>query len=146
MSKNLSPAIEQKPAALTIPTFCFGKRWKRSNVEWGPNARILGAEHDGAELIDFKDLRCAYYLYKGEQVVHYASTDGLGASLYAHTRKGQKDWDHFTWMAIRPDEGSIPFEYCIKLPYAFLIIGLNSPCPHDDPFDGLRYTEYVQAK
>jgi hypothetical protein len=150
--KNLISVKTANTTFMNNPDFSYGRMWKRSEVEWAPNAKVLGAEHHGANPIDFQDQTGIYVLHNGEQVVHASRTDSLGASLYAHTR-GPDQWDHFTWFGLRPvgkpgelgqQPESIRSDDLSHLYQAILIIALNPPLNTAEDLDGLKLVEYVQ--
>ena len=155
MLKNFSQVNEPNATETTNPAFSFRRMWKRSDVDWAPNAKVLGAEQHRVNPIDFHDQAGIYVLLNGEQVVHASRTAELGASLYAHTRDGSNHWDHFTWIGMRPVEktgelGQQPesirsVDHLVHLYQAILIIALNPPLNTAEDLDGLKLVEYLQS-
>ncbi len=93
-----------QPSAPSIGAITsFGMYWRRENVHWTANVKLLGRQQAGADPIDFADQMGVYLLHDREKIIYVGRiTDRrLGKRLFEHTndRLGGR-WDRFSWFGI----------------------------------------------
>lgn len=98
------PPVVAQPSAPSIGAITsFGMYWRRENVHWTANVKLLGRQQAGADPIDFAEQMGVYLLHDRERVVYVGRiTDRrLGKRLFEHTndRLGGR-WDRFSWFGI----------------------------------------------
>jgi len=96
--------IASQPSAPSIGAITsFGMYWRRENVHWTANVKLLGRQQAGANPIDFAEQMGVYLLHDREKIVYVGRiTDRrLGKRLFEHTndRLGGR-WDRFSWFGI----------------------------------------------
>ena len=133
----------------------FGMFWRREEVEWTGNPKILGMQQIGAESVDFSKQIGIYLLYDGREIIYVGrSTERpLGRRLYEHTvDRLSSRWDRFSWFGVLPvsDDGtlgaqndSFPVHKLLPALEAILIEALE-PRQNRKRGDDLSSVEYIQ--
>lgn len=90
----------------------FGMFWRREEIEWTGNPKILGMQQIGAQTVDFSKQIGIYLLYDGREVIYVGRSVErlLGRRLYEHTvDRLSTRWDRFSWFGILPvnDSGAL---------------------------------------
>lgn len=118
----------------------FGMYWKRDNVVWKNNPKLMGLQQGSNKTVDFCNQKGVYLLHDGSKVVYVGRTTDqpLGARLNQHTfDRLNGRWDRFSWFGIFPvsDDGSLKqtppanlnVDDLIATMEALLIEGLEPP-------------------
>ena len=91
----------------------FGMYWKRDDVYWSSNPRLLGRTHPKADRVNLAGQHGVYLLYDENGVVVYvgqAAKQSIGQRLAQHTSDRLTGrWQRFSWFGIRPvgDNGKL---------------------------------------
>lgn len=133
----------------------FGMFWRREEIEWVTNPKILGMQQIGAEAVDFSKQIGIYLLYDGREIIYVgrATERPLGKRLYEHTLdRLSTRWDRFSWFGVLPvsDDGKLG-----ALPDAFsssnvlpaleaILIEALEPRQNRKRGDDLASVEYIQ--
>jgi len=133
----------------------FGMYWRKDEVEWKKNPKLLGMQQIGATPVDFCNQIGIYLLYDGREVIYVgrAKERPLGQRLHEHTLDRLSGrWDRFSWFGLLPvsETGQIeaqPESYdasrLIPALEALLIEALE-PRQNRKRGDDLASVEYIQ--
>ncbi len=133
----------------------FGMFWRRAEVCWTANPKILGMQRIGATPVNFFKQLGVYLLYDGREVIYVgrAAKGYLGRRLYEHTKdRLSARWDRFSWFGLLPvtekgQIGELPDSYVaanfIPILEAILIEALE-PRQNRKRGDDLSDVEYLQ--
>lgn len=155
-----SPVLEEAVSAPEAEEPCevitsFGMYWRKDEVEWKKNPKLLGMQQIGATPVDFCNQIGIYLLYDGREVIYVgrAKERPLGQRLYEHTLDRLSGrWDRFSWFGLLPvsETGQImaqPKSYdssqLIPAMEALLIEALE-PRQNRKRGDDLASVEYIQ--
>ena len=81
----------------------FGIGWKRDEVLWARNPKLLGVEVEESEPIDISNEEGIYMLLDGREIMYIGRTTGrpIGVRLSEHVRGRMKNrWNRFSWFSI----------------------------------------------
>lgn len=81
----------------------FGIGWKRDEVLWTRNPKLLGVEVEESEPIDISNEEGIYMLLDGREIMYIGRTTGrpIGVRLSEHARGRMKNrWNRFSWFSI----------------------------------------------
>jgi len=120
-SLNINDAVEVKNDKKIIKQIdednndiisSFGMFWRRKEIAWNSQSKILGMQGIGADTIDFSKQIGIYLLYSGKEIIYVGrSIDRpISRRLYEHTiDRLSARWDTFSWFGLLPftDEGEI---------------------------------------
>jgi len=133
----------------------FGMFWRRQEIEWNSQSKLLGMQGIGADTIDFSKQIGIYLLYSRKEIIYVGrSIDRpISRRLYEHTiDRLSARWDTFSWFGLLPfsNEGKIqelPEKYnsnkIIPLLESILIEALE-PRQNRKRGDNLSDVEYLQ--
>jgi hypothetical protein len=90
----------------------FGMFWRREEIDWLSQSKLLGMQGIGADTIDFSKQIGIYLLYSGKEIIYVGrSVDRpISRRLYEHTiDRLSARWDTFSWFGLLPltDEGKL---------------------------------------
>jgi len=158
MNKKLTPEVEESEEGeeqYDIVT-SFGMFWRKEEVEWTANPKLLGAQRIGADPVDFNKQLGIYLLYDGREVIYVGRTTDrpLGRRLYEHTfDRLSARWNRFSWFGLLPvtEKGelkTLPDSYlAAKLIPALeaVLIEALEPRQNRKRGDDLASVEYLQV-
>ena len=151
-SEILESETEEEQYAIVTS---FGMFWRKNEVEWNQNPKLLGIQSEKSTPVNFNKQRGVYLLYDGREVIYVgrATERPLGKRLYEHTiDRMSARWDRFSWFGLLPvsDKGdlkSFPKKYdankLIPALEAILIEALE-PRQNRKRGDDLAAVEYLQ--
>lgn len=135
----------------------FGMYWKREDVSWKNNPKVLGKQQGGSKDVDFCKQKGVYLLHDGSKVIYVGRTTDqtLGTRLYQHTSDRLNGrWDRFSWFGIFSvsDNGDLEksppmnlnIDNLIATMEALLIEGLEPP-QNRKRGDDFSAVEFLQA-
>ncbi len=133
----------------------FGMFWRRDEVEWTSQSKILGMQAIGADTIDFSKQIGIYLLYSGKEIIYVGRSieRPISKRLYEHTiDRLSARWDTFSWFGLLPFSNggeiqSMPQKYdsnhIIPLLESILIEALE-PRQNRKRGDNFSEIEYLQ--
>jgi hypothetical protein len=150
--------VDLESASPTGLIQAFGMYWRRADVSWKVNPKLLGQQNPDSTAVDFNEQRGVYLLHDGREVMYVGRTidRSLGRRLNEHLtdRLGGR-WDRFSWFGLRPVDNSgrlSPYQAklveeaeIIAIMEALLIEGLE-PRQNRKRGDDFRAVEYIQAR
>ncbi|MBA3066667.1 hypothetical protein KJ633_08260 [bacterium] len=135
----------------------FGMFWRRENVLWSNNPKLLG-QQSGGNHIDFSYQIGVYILYDEQRIVYVgrAIEQNLGKRIYQHTvDRLNGRWNRFSWFGLKrvlKDAKlselkilNISPEIFVSIAEALLIEALEPP-QNRKGGDRFRAVEYLQVK
>ena len=133
----------------------FGMFWRRSEIDWTRNPKLLGMQRPEATPVNFNKQIGVYLLYDGREVIYVGRTTErpLGTRLYEHTLdRFSARWDRFSWFGLLPvsSDGELnilPESYdATKLIPALeaILIEALEPRQNRKRGDDLSSVEYIQ--
>ena len=135
----------------------FGMFWRLDYVNWRSNARLLGQQQRGAEVVDFAQQRGAYLLQDNREVIYAGRTtdQALAKRLFQHTYDRLNGrWNRFSWFGVltvteagklEKNPRSFSAEDWIVAMEALLIEALEPP-QNRKRGDDFSAVEYLQVK
>ena len=128
--KQLEPILEEERDEAGLLN-AFGMYWKRENVIWKNNPKLMGLQQGGSKTVDFCNQKGVYLLHDGSKVNYVGRTTDqpLGTRLYQHTfDRLNGRWDRFSWFGIYSvsDDGRLNETSPSKLDVDNLIVTMEA--------------------